>query len=151
MNKILYHGTDEYKLKRIMKDKLILSYTDNLEQSECTSIINNLLNDYADERVRDDAVFLTDSEDSVDWYEYKLEINVENLNTNLLSVADNHLADKIYDAYYYDNNEEIDFYIKSYLESIISFDEYLKNEEEYNKIHKEREFLYFGDINIFIF
>ena len=145
MKNVLYHGTYEDMYKKIIKEGLILNFTESYEE---TTVINKVLNDYKNSEVREGAIFLTDDKSLIEFYDYTIEIDIKKLNTNLLYVADNKFADNIFDSYYCQDKKRMDYFVREYLNSLIPFEEYKKIEKEYNKDHKFREFLYFDSIKL---
>ncbi|TBX14366.1 hypothetical protein BFS06_14245 [Clostridium perfringens] len=145
MENVFYHGTYEDSYNEIVEKGVILN---SIQEADETSIINDVLNSYSYSNVRNGAVFLTDNEKEAECYECNIKIDINNLNTNLLYVADNDITNNILNAYFSKNKKKMNYFIRKYLRSLIPFDKYKDIEKEYNSIHPHREYLYFNSINL---
>lgn len=89
--------------------------------------------------------------DATNGYDYALNIDSNDLNTNLLYAADNSTVQDIYNiimSYDIDEKEdELRELSLKYEESFISYDEYIEDRSLYERTYYP-EFLYFGDIPI---
>lgn len=143
----LYHGTWNEDLERIFDD----GYLDCSLISSSTEDINNILIRFIGYNLRGKCVYLTNSLDATNGYDYALNIDSNDLNTNLLYVADNSTIQDIYNiimSYDIDEKEdELRELSLKYEESFISYDEYIEDRSLYERTYYP-EFLYFGDIPI---
>ena len=102
MENVFYHGTYEDSYNEIVEKGVILN---SIQEADETSIINDVLNSYSYSNVRNGAVFLTDNEKEAECYECNIKIDINNLNTNLLYVADNDITNNILNAYFSKNKK----------------------------------------------
>ena len=144
---ILFHGTYDMFLEEIFKD----GFLDNSKIGDDTKELNNILIEFLNEDIRGNAIYLSNTLEGVNGYDYSLNINTNNLNTNLLFVGDNNIIQKIYNLIYsfpLDNiKKELKILSKEYQKSFISFNNYISNQIEYESTHYP-EFLYFGKIKV---
>lgn len=145
MDFTLFHGTSENNLENILENKTLnnINYL-----NDATEEINDILEKYLGENLRDGCIFLTDDYSYADNYENVISININDLNTNYLYVGDINSINSIYDEYCNNCNEQlIKKNSKRYYKSFIPFNEYILKIEEYNKSYKP-EFLYFESISL---
>ena len=142
---MFFHGTSCDNYEDIINGGYIYCVS-NMGHS--TEVINGALEKFTGEDLRGYAVYLTQNKDLIKAYDTNIEINEEDLNTNLLYVADYKLANSIYLGINKGINKKLlRHYIKKYKRSIVEYSKYKEMETEYNKYH-EPEFLYFGDIKV---
>lgn len=140
----IYHGTNEMACEQILD----CGYITTGENSEDTQLINEILNKHnGDMRLREGCIFLTCDIDSMEIYDRAFEVEIDKLNKNLLYVGCLNLADKIHQLHYMGRESGMEKLVQEYTKSYISYEEYIKDEEEYNRIY-EPEFIYFGDIEV---
>lgn len=136
---MLYHGTYEENVENIIKD----GYIDNKKSLEDTLIIDKIISEYMGKLITNNAVYLTDDIMCTQLaYDFEFKVDVSQLDTKLLYVADNSLRDEIL-AYGNDCKEGIKA-IEDYVKSFVLFDEYIANQNKYNN----PEYLYFDKIYI---
>lgn len=126
----LYH----YGFKKEILDEGIISYIKHND----TKIINNLISNIYDGECfgRDDCVFL--NLDFRDIGEVIVSVDLEKLNSDLLYVANQDIANDIYNQWYRGNN--CDSLVKKYVESIKKF-------KSYSGEYENPEIMYLGDID----
>lgn len=128
--KIYHYGFNE---------KIITEGIDASIKREATEAINELIYDiYENYFGRDCCVFF--NFDKRDVGDILFSVEVEELNEKLLYVANQYLADKLYDKWYKGyNSEDLAVEIKEYVSSIIPF-------KEYNNQYENPELFYLDSI-----
>ena len=120
------------------KKEILLEGLDAYYKHPDTKIINNLIfEEFQDFFGRDYCVFLNfDKRD-----EGNIQVSVESnsLNSELLYVADQDLANLIYKKWY--NGQDCEKYIKEYVSSIIPF-------KDYNNNYNNAEIMYLDSISV---
>lgn len=135
----LYHGTYEENLLEIINT----GYLDNTKCLGDTLEVDRILENYLGKKLTNDAVYLTDDIICTQMaYDFEFKINTNELDTKYLYVAEYCFRDEIM-AYSDDCEEGIEA-IKNYIESFVSFGEYINNKLKY----ENPEFLYFNKIDI---
>lgn len=134
---ILYHGTYEENIEQIKKD----GYIDNTKSLEDTLEIDRIIEGYTGKKITNNAVYLTNDIICTQMaYDYEFIVNTEQLNTDLLYVAEHTYRDEIF-AYGNDCSEGVNA-INNYIKSFIPFKDYINNNLKY----ESPEFLYFDKI-----
>lgn len=137
----LYHGTDDFGHESILKDKQIKV----VEPSETTLEIDECLERILDTNPRNGCIYLYDKENAMGHYYECFKVSIDDLNENLLYVANSSLADDIFVAIRTNvkgrNEEILKTLCQKYNESIISYTP--------NHGYKKAEYLYFGNIDKF--
>ncbi|NMB10335.1 MAG: hypothetical protein GX982_06555, partial [Tissierellia bacterium] len=89
----------------------------------------------------------SNDKDTIEAYDFAFKIDTNFLNTNLLYVGSNKIAQDIYleTTKYIPDENKIKKLVYNYEDTFISFDEYLKTNGE---INSDLEFLYFGSIKV---
>lgn len=145
----LYHGTFEDSYVSIVKSGVIRC---DATTCDTTDLLNEIIEKYLGEDLCKGCIFLSDNIEATDAYDYAFDVDTDNLNLSLLWVGDNRLKDDMLIVYHSTmgsnrKNKRLKELVDAYYESFISFEDYLKNKEEYDSKHYA-EFLYFGDINV---
>lgn len=141
----LYHGTWEDNYENILLDgNLKCSYLSDSTTQE----LNRLLSKYIGKDIRRNCIYLSIDKECTHAYDRALKVPVSSLDSRLIKICDNRLLDQLLMAYF-DGAEEkvLERIAKGYYESMISFEEYMKVREGYDKEHFA-ECLYFGDIKV---
>lgn len=136
---LIYHYTN-IQPSKIKKDGLLCSY-----KSEDTEIINEILNEVEEHPNwidRNYCLFFQFHKET-EVGEYIITIDTHVLDSKELYVADLTIAQNIFDAIYYGKGELFLTLANQYWDSIMSFNNYMKNDTCYNN----PEILYLRNIN----
>lgn len=136
----LWHGTWEDNMKNIIK----VGYIRNkgVGTSEGTVDIGKVLPG------RSGCIYLSAESESEDAFDYAFKINTSRLDKNLLHVADNRIADAVYEELMGEGDKErLKRLAEEYKRSFMKYSEYMKVRQEYDKRHFA-EFLYYGSIKV---
>ena len=137
----LYHGTYDMYYKEIKASRLIIPCK---HSEKFTKMLDKIINQRAGMVLRGKCVYLSDDIEVMDGFDRYFRISTTRLDINRLFVADNSQLDYIIA---YIGTEECKNYIDKYIKSYITYKEYLRNKEAYNKQYVP-EFIYFGKIGI---
>lgn len=151
----LYHGTCEDNGFEIYKSGFL--EPNPFDSKGATECIDELFKRYIGKNVRENAIYFWENVEDAEGYECVIKVKIDNLDLSKLYVGDYNSVNELY--YHRDINEfntsmtEKEFgniclkYIKTYTESFITYEEYIKNKDEYKSKYTP-EFLYFGDAKI---
>lgn len=138
----LYHGTFQRNYEKIKEENIIKK---DCCKWQTTDSIDCCISDYGDDyTLRNEAVFLFNDMKYMGSFDYIFKIDIEDLNTNLLYVADFEISTNILTFYVKDEKEKIKEAVKKYKNNFMPFKDYIKNK---NNIAFP-EFLYFENISL---
>lgn len=140
----LYHGTWDDNKDDILK----LGYIDNMcagRSYDDTAFLDTVFEKHLGYNPRGLCIYLSNDNETADAYDFAFRVDANSLNTNLLYVGSNEIAQNIYlETTRVDiDDEKIKVLAKSYEKSFMPFDKYL---ETNGKVDFHLEFLYFGEI-----
>ena len=144
----LYHGTYDDVFEEIVERGAIR----NDVPSDTTKEFDDILKEYLGFNPRSNCIYLSgDVECVFVGYDIGFMVHSDNLNTNLLFVADIRLVEDIVGAHYSGkySKEEIAVMCREFKDGIISFSDYISGNSIYSGRNIwELEFLYFDTIDL---
>ncbi len=145
----LYHGTWEDGFIGICMNSTIYC---NVEVSETTALLNEIIREYIGADLCLNCVYLSDNNKATEAYDYAFEVDIDNIDINLLYVADNRIKDEILQVYYSNDSDtdkrtKLSVLVELYNESFIPYSSYIEIKRVYDSEHYT-EYLYFGDIPV---
>lgn len=139
----LWHGTYWDFKEDILKTKKLSCRG---EVGETTKEINDLFETKLGFNPRENCVYFSGDNESTYGFDCAFMVDTNNLNAKKLFVGDYQLIDEVLMS---DDDTEISKLLQKYSNTLIPFEDYLKNKHNYlNRDIWELEFLYFDDIEI---